>query len=145
MMVTGSASRTCGPIERDSLHARKDLVKEKMRRRSGPVLLNSVTQGCVATADQGRRAVFHHRDQFRRGLAEIQRNDNQAFGHRSQVDRHPANAVRRQQSTAVAFLQSLRGKKSSRLANQLEKFAARHSRDLAVADFLQHRGVRGRL
>ncbi len=110
---------------------------------SSPVLVDSVAQGRIATADQRDGAVFHHRNQFRRGLSEVQRNNNQSLGHRGQIKRHPANTVGRQQSAAVALIQSPCSEKSAGLADHFEKFTTGHTRDLTVADLLQHRGVRG--
>ena len=106
-MVTGSDSASCGFPLTLAPAMRKYLVEQILRRRLRPVLQNAIAQGGIAAADQCRRAVLHHGDEFRGRLPRVERNYDQAFRHDGQIERDPVDAVVRQQGAAVAFLQTL--------------------------------------
>src|SRR5215510_8451737 len=84
----------------------KNLIKQSLNRSIWPKLSDSVPQSSVAATDDRRRTILHHGDEFRRSLARIERNHNQAFGHGGKVHRNPANAIVGIEGATLALLQS---------------------------------------
>ena len=76
------------------------------RGASRPRRGDRFAQRRVAAANQRRRGIAQHRGQFRRRLARVHRHRDQAFGNNRQIERGPADAVRRDQGAAVAFCKS---------------------------------------
>ena len=120
---------------------KKDVIEQEARRRLRPLLGDEGAQRGVSATDQSRRAILHHRHQFRRSLARVQRDDNQAFRHDGQVHRHPANAIRRQQHAAVAFFESSAGQEGARPPDQAQQLGTRHLRGPVLSPPLQHRNL----
>src|SRR6266536_1963023 len=82
----------------------EDLFKQNLRRSFRPVLNNSVTQPRISAANQRRRTVLHHGDEFARCLAGVERYYDQTLGHDGQVHRDPAYAVAGEQCATIAFM-----------------------------------------
>ena len=112
-------------IERDAVHSGEDLVKQEMWWRIGEFCWIPLRN--VSSPQQTRAGVlsFIMATSSAGACRKYKRDDDQPFGHGSQIHGDPANAIRGEQSAPIAFLQSFGREKSSRLAHHVQQLAAR--------------------
>ena len=137
MIVTGSDSASCGFPLRSRPAFEKISSNKHCGGASGQLCRMPSRKRGIAAADQRRRAVLHHGDQFRRRLPRVERHHDQAFGHDRQIHRDPVDAVCREQGAAVAFLQPRAARNARACPIASQQFAARDRHGLAVAKLLQ--------